>query len=132
MCRKSAWGCSMGMNFEIDGDPSPLRENTCQSFVQAARSGATFVEFDVQVNIYFVDRSLQYLPGRPSQTNLFLNGPFGEPCELLMILGNSQIFGLKLFDGSCYTVPKKHLVLCICTGCFDLPFETLAQCGFIH
>lgn len=41
----------MGMNFGVDGNPSPsiMRENTCQSFLQAARSGATFVEFDVQV-----------------------------------------------------------------------------------
>ena len=37
------------MNFAINGRIPAFRENTVESFLQAAATGTTFVEFDVQV-----------------------------------------------------------------------------------
>lgn len=37
------------MNFAVEGRVPVFRENTVESFLQAAAAGATFVEFDVQV-----------------------------------------------------------------------------------
>lgn len=38
------------MNFAVEGRVPAFRENTVESFLQAAAAGATFVEFDVQVH----------------------------------------------------------------------------------
>ena len=38
------------MNFAVEGRVPAFRENTVESFLQAAAAGATFVEFDVQVS----------------------------------------------------------------------------------